>query len=66
MKAGGSKSSATTNTGLGAQSSGPTTQSKAKAAVETLARTVLLPKPIPVFWFKFTKDINNFLKPSRR
>ena len=43
MKAGGSKSSATTNTGLGVQSSGPTTRNKATAAAETLARTLLLP-----------------------
>ncbi|GFY96851.1 hypothetical protein Acr_11g0011570 [Actinidia rufa] len=55
MKDGGSKSSATTNTGPGAQSSGPTTRSKAKAAAETLARTSLLPKSIPVFGLNLPK-----------
>ncbi|GFY91302.1 hypothetical protein Acr_07g0014980 [Actinidia rufa] len=53
MKARGSKSSTTTNTGLSA--SGLTTQSKAKATAETLARTSLLSKPTPIFGLNLSK-----------
>ncbi|GFZ14419.1 hypothetical protein Acr_24g0006090 [Actinidia rufa] len=60
MKTGGSKSSATTNTGPGTQSSGPTTRSKAKAAVETLAPTSLLPKSTPVFGSNLPKTSTIF------
>ncbi|GFS31041.1 hypothetical protein Acr_00g0015320 [Actinidia rufa] len=60
MKAGGSKSSATTNTGPGTQSSSPTTRSKAKAVVETLAQTSLLPKLTPVFGSNLPKTSTIF------
>ena len=66
MKVGGSKSSATTNTGPGSQSFSPTTRSKAKADVEMLTRTLLLPKSIPVFGSNLPKISTIFSKPSRR
>ena len=49
MKAEGSKSSATTNTGPSDQSFGLTTQIKAKATVAMLAQTSLLLKPTLIF-----------------
>ena len=60
MKAGGSKSSATTNTGPGTQSSDPTTLSKTKATAEILAQTSLLPKLILVFGSNLPKTSTIF------
>ncbi|GFY91094.1 hypothetical protein Acr_07g0012900 [Actinidia rufa] len=60
MKAGGSKSSAITKTGPGAQSFGPTTRSKAKAVAEMLAPTSILPKSILGFCSNLPKTSTIF------